>query len=233
MKTFWTKKNIAIVLAVLLVAAVVVLCIALRQKSVEDTEPTLTLTCQSADADGACTVDVVLSGLPDGAHYEAASLAVAFDPTQITFLGTADGDIPLVMGSLPEWESDSERANETGSARALCLPEAGGHARHIDGQRARAAALSACRRCGGGGADGVGRRAGRCGRDREPCHDDGRAHGRECDGAAWLSGARSRCCCACCFCCARLAAGRRRRMPVRCTARCGSSAARCSRTWTT
>ena len=29
MKTFWTKKNIAIVLAVLLVAAVVVLCIAL------------------------------------------------------------------------------------------------------------------------------------------------------------------------------------------------------------
>ena len=125
MKTFWTKKNIAIVLAVLLVAAVVVLCIALRQKSVEDTEPTLTLTCQSADADGACTVDVVLSGLPDGAHNEAASLAVAFDPTQITFLGTADGDIPLVMGSLPEWESDSERANETGSARALCLPEAG------------------------------------------------------------------------------------------------------------
>ena len=122
MKTFWTKKNIAIVLAVLLVAVVVVLCIALRQKSVEDTEPTLTLTCQSADADGACTVDVVLSGLPDGAHYEAASLAVAFDPTQITFLGTADGDIPLVMGSLPEWESDSERANETGSARALCLP---------------------------------------------------------------------------------------------------------------
>ena len=118
MKTFWTKKNIAIVLAVLLVAAVVVLCIALRQKSVEDTEPTLTLTCQSADADGACTVDVVLSGLPDGAHYEAASLAVAFDPTQITFLGTADGDIPLVMGSLPEWESDSECANETGSALA-------------------------------------------------------------------------------------------------------------------
>ena len=57
MKTFWTKKNIAIVLAVLLVAAVVVLCIALRQKSVEDTEPTLTLTCQSADADGACTVE--------------------------------------------------------------------------------------------------------------------------------------------------------------------------------
>ena len=126
MKTFWTKKNIAIVLAVLLVAAVVVRCIVRRQKSVEDTEPTLTLTCQSADADGACTVDVVLSGLPDGAHYEAASLAVAFDPTQITFLGTADGDIPLVMGSLPEWESDSERANETGSARALCLPEAGG-----------------------------------------------------------------------------------------------------------
>ena len=126
MKTFWTKKNIAIVLAVLLVAAVVVLCIALRQKSVEDTEPTLTLTCQSADADGACTVDVVLSGLPDGAHYEAASIAVAFDPAQLTFLGTDDGDIPLVMGSLPEWESDSERANETGSARALCLPEAGG-----------------------------------------------------------------------------------------------------------
>ena len=113
MKTFWTKKNIAIVLAVLLVAAVVVLCIALRQKSVEDTEPTLTLTCQSADADGACTVDVVLSGLPDGAHYEAASLAVAFDPTQITFLGTADGDIPLVMGSLPE--AGGTLATSTGS----------------------------------------------------------------------------------------------------------------------
>ena len=123
MKTFLTKKNIAIVLAVLLVVAVVVLCITLRQKSVADTDPTLTLTSQSADADGACTVDVVLSGLPDGAHYEAASLAVTFDPTQITFLGTSDGDIPLVMGSLPEWESDPERANETGSARALCLPE--------------------------------------------------------------------------------------------------------------
>mgnify|MGYP002092309504 CR=1 FL=1 len=104
-------------------------------KSVEDTEPTLTLTCQSADADGACTVDVVLSGLPDGAHYEAASLAVAFDPTQITFLGTADGDIPLVMGSLPEWESDSERANETGSARALCPPEAGGSAIDTAGEQ--------------------------------------------------------------------------------------------------
>ena len=112
MKTFWTKKNLAIVLAVLLVVVIVVLCIALRQKSVADTDPTLTLTCQSADADGACTVDVVLS--------------VAFDPTQITFLGTSDGDIPLVMGSLPEWESDPERANETGSVRALCLPEAGG-----------------------------------------------------------------------------------------------------------
>lgn len=118
MKTFWTKKNLAIVLAVLLVVVVVVLCITLRQKSVADTDPTLTLTCQSADADGACTVDVVLSGLPDGAHYEAASLAVAFDPTQITFLGTSDGDIPLVMGSLPEWESDPERANET----AACAP---------------------------------------------------------------------------------------------------------------
>ena len=118
MKTFRMKKDLAIVLAVLLVVVVVVLCITLRQKSVADTDPTLTLTCQSADADGACTVDVVLSGLPDGAHYEAASLAVAFDPTQITFLGTADGDIPLVMGSLPAWESDAERANETGSARA-------------------------------------------------------------------------------------------------------------------
>lgn len=126
MKTFRTKKNIAIVLAVLLVVVVVVLCITLRQKSVADTDPTLMLTCQSADADGACTVDVVLSGLPDGAHYEAASLAVAFDPAQIVFLGTSDGDIPLVMGSLPEWESDSERANETGSARALCLSEDGG-----------------------------------------------------------------------------------------------------------
>lgn len=123
MKTFLTKKNIAIVLVVLLVVAVVVLCITLRQKRVADTDPTLTLACQSMDADGMCTVDVVLSGLPDGAHYEAASLAVAFDPTQITFLGTADGDIPLVMGSLPAWESDAERANETGSARALCLPE--------------------------------------------------------------------------------------------------------------
>ena len=112
MKTFWTKKNLAIVLAVLLVVVVVVLCITLRQKSVADTDPTLTLTCQSADADGACTVDVVLS--------------VVFDPTQITFLGTSDGDIPLVMGSLPEWESDPERANETGSARALCPPENGG-----------------------------------------------------------------------------------------------------------
>ena len=37
MKTFLTKKNIAIVLAVLLVVAVVVLCITLRQKSVADT----------------------------------------------------------------------------------------------------------------------------------------------------------------------------------------------------
>ena len=122
MKTFWTKKNIAIVLAVLLVAAVVVLCIALRQKSVEDTEPTLTLTCQSADADGACTVDVVLSGLPDGAHYEAASLAVAFDPTQITFLGTADGDIPLVMGSLPEWARSPHRRAACSCGCAFSLP---------------------------------------------------------------------------------------------------------------
>ena len=119
MKTFLTKKNIAIVLAVLLVVAVMVLCITLRQKRVEDTDPTLTLACQSMDADGTCTVDVVLSGLPDGAHYEAASLAVAFDPTQITFLGTADGDIPLVMGSLPAWESDAERAMRP-AARALC-----------------------------------------------------------------------------------------------------------------
>ena len=156
MKTFRMKKDLAIVLAVLLVVVVVVLCITLRQKSVADTDPTLTLTCQSADADGACTVDVVLSGLPDGAHYEAASLAVAFDPTQITFLGTSDGDIPLVMGSLPEWESDPERARP--------VPAGGGrHACHIDRQRARAAALSARRRRDGGGADGVGRRAGRRG----------------------------------------------------------------------
>lgn len=55
MKAFLTKKNIAIVLAVLLVVAVVVLCITLRQKRVEDTDPTLTLACQSMDADGTCT----------------------------------------------------------------------------------------------------------------------------------------------------------------------------------
>ena len=71
MKTFWTKKNLAIVLAVLLVVVIVVLCITLRQKSVADTDPTLTLTCQSADADGACTVDVVLSGLMGVTYYLA------------------------------------------------------------------------------------------------------------------------------------------------------------------
>ena len=74
---------------------------------------------------GGQVVDVELTGLPDGGHYEAASIAVAFDPAQLTFLGTDDGDIPLVMGSLPAWESDPARANETGSARALCLPEEG------------------------------------------------------------------------------------------------------------
>ena len=126
MKFFRTKKNLAIALSVLLVAAIVVLCIALRQKSDADVDPTLTLVCAPADADGVCTVAVELTGLPDGGHYGAASIAVAFDPAQLTFLGTDDGDIPLVMGSLPEWESDSECANETGSARALCLPEAGG-----------------------------------------------------------------------------------------------------------
>ena len=125
MKPFWTKKNLAIALSVLLVAAIVVLCIALRQKSDADVDPTLTLVCATADADGVCTVDVELTGLPDGGHYEAASIAVAFDPAQLTFLGTDDGDIPLVMGSLPEWESDPARANETGSARALRLPEEG------------------------------------------------------------------------------------------------------------
>ena len=124
MKAFWTKKNIAITLAVLLTAAVVVLVFALRQKSVEETDPTLTLVCSAPDADGVYTVDVALSGLPVGAHYEAASLAVAFDPTQAAFLGTAGGDIPLVMGSLPEWESDPARANETGSVHVLCLPDA-------------------------------------------------------------------------------------------------------------
>ena len=121
MKSFRTKKNLAIALSVLLVAAIVVLCIALRQKSDADVDPTLTLVCTPADADGVCTVDVELTGLPDGGHYGAASIAVAFDPAQLTFLGTDDG----VMGSLPEWESDPARANETGSARALCLPEEG------------------------------------------------------------------------------------------------------------
>lgn len=125
MKSFRTKKNLAIALSVLLVAAIVVLCIALRQKSDADVDPTLTLVCTPADADGVCTVDVELTGLPDGGHYGAASIAVAFDPAQLTFLGTDDGDIPLVMGSLPAWESDPVRANETGSARALCLPEEG------------------------------------------------------------------------------------------------------------
>ena len=125
MKSFRTKKNLAIALSVLLVAAIVVLCIALRQKSDADVDPTLTLVCTPADADGVCTVDVELTGLPDGGHYGAASIAVAFDPAQLTFLGTDDGDIPLVMGSLPAWESDPARANETGSARALCLPEEG------------------------------------------------------------------------------------------------------------
>ena len=115
MKSFRTKKNLAIALSVLLVAAIVVLCIALRQKSDADVDPTLTLVCTPADADGVCTVDVELTGLPDGGHYGAASIAVAFDPAQLTFLGTDDGDIPLVMGSLPAWESDPARANETGS----------------------------------------------------------------------------------------------------------------------
>ena len=45
MKSFRTKKNLAIALSVLLVAAIVVLCIALRQKSDADVDPTLTLVC--------------------------------------------------------------------------------------------------------------------------------------------------------------------------------------------
>ena len=69
MKSFRTKKNLAIALSVLLVAAIVVLCIALRQKSDADVDPTLTLVCTPADADGVCTVDVELTGLPDGGHY--------------------------------------------------------------------------------------------------------------------------------------------------------------------
>ena len=85
MKSFRTKKNLAIALSVLLVAAIVVLCIALRQKSDADVDPTLTLVCTPADADGVCTVDVELTGLPDGGHYGAASIAVAFDPAQLTF----------------------------------------------------------------------------------------------------------------------------------------------------
>ena len=75
MKSFRTKKNLAIALSVLLVAAIVVLCIALRQKSDADVDPTLTLVCTPADADGVCTVDVELTGLPDGGHYGAASIA--------------------------------------------------------------------------------------------------------------------------------------------------------------
>ena len=63
MKSFRTKKNLAIALSVLLVAAIVVLCIALRQKSDADVDPTLTLVCTPADADGVCTVDVELTGL--------------------------------------------------------------------------------------------------------------------------------------------------------------------------
>ena len=74
MKSFRTKKNLAVALSVLLVAAIVVLCIALRQKSDADVDPTLTLVCTPADADGVCTVDVELTGLPDGGHYEAASI---------------------------------------------------------------------------------------------------------------------------------------------------------------
>ena len=48
MKSFRTKKNLAIALSVLLVAAIVVLCIALRQKSDADVDPTLTLVCTPA-----------------------------------------------------------------------------------------------------------------------------------------------------------------------------------------
>ena len=204
MKSFRTKKNLAIALSVLLVAAIVVLCIALRQKSDADVDPTLTLVCTPADADGVCTVDVELTGLPDGGHYGAASIAVAFDPTQLTFLGTDDGDIPLVMGSLP-----------------ACAVSAGGGgcAGHIDRQRACAPALSAGRRCDGVGADGDGRGACRRGRDREPRLGSGHAHGRRRDGAPWVSGARSGCCCACCCCCARPAAAGRKMTPVICTAR--------------
>ena len=205
MKSFRTKKNLAIALSVLLVAAIVVLCIALRQKSDADVDPTLTLVCTPADADGVCTVDVELTGLPDGGHYGAASIAVAFDPAQLTFLGTDDGDIPLVMGSLPAWESDPARANETGSARALCLPEEG-------------AALATSTGSVLVGADGDGRGACRRGRDREPRLGSGHAHGRRRDGAPWVSGARSGCCCACCWCCV-LPAVRSRTVTARCAAR--------------
>ncbi len=120
MKSFRTKKNLAIALSVLLVAAIVVLCIALRQKSDADVDPTLTLVCTPADADGVCTVDVELTGLPDGGHYGAASIAVAFDPAQLTFLGTDDGDIPLVMGSLPAWRA-IPRAQTRPAARVRCV----------------------------------------------------------------------------------------------------------------
>lgn len=217
MKSFRTKKNLAIALSVLLVAAIVVLCIALRQKSDADVDPTLTLVCTPADADGVCTVDVELTGLPDGGHYGAASIAVAFDPAQLTFLGTDDGDIPLVMGSLPEWESDPARCR---SRLRACAVSAGGGgcAGHIDRQRARAPALSAGRRCYGVGADGDGRGACRRGRDREPRLGSGHAHGRRRDGAPWLSGALLACCCACCWCYV-LPAVRSRTVTARCTAR--------------
>lgn len=220
MKSFRTKKNLAVALSVLLVAAIVVLCIALRQKSDADVDPTLTLVCTPADAEGVCTVDVELTGLPDGGHYGAASIAVAFDPAQLTFLGTDDGDIPLVMGSLPAWESDPARANETGQRACAVSAGGGGCAGHIDRQRARAPALSAGRRCDGVGADGDGRGACRRGRDREPRLGSGHAHGRRRDGAPWwVSGARSGCCCACCCCCARPAAAGRKMTPAICAAR--------------
>lgn len=76
------------------------------------------------------TVDVTLTGLPDGV-YPAASLTVGFDPSKLEFVGVKQGTMTTLNGSsplaaIPIWSSDAEHVNRQGRVATMYLDTTAG-----------------------------------------------------------------------------------------------------------
>ena len=76
-------------------------------------------------SDETVTLDVRLSGLGD-ALYPAASMSISFDPTRLELVGVEEGNLLVLGNTLPKWNCNLEKSNQSGLINLMYLDLTGG-----------------------------------------------------------------------------------------------------------